>query len=495
MDGCTSSRELLRIPDVLAMPHRSLILILTLGVAVFMPSRTSAQRDTTGRIEGEVRDSVNRGPLVGAVVFARPLLDSSVSTLFHAETDSRGRFELQSLPAGRYELLVTHEWLETSGIAIKPVTVTVVSRERTSVKLGVPSPLTLRRSICGETFGDTLTGAIAGLVKSAESARPLAGANVVFEWTDIGVDPATRAISSQKLTGSTTTDSLGVFRGCGLPLAQAIVVQAQLGPTRNSGIIEVQIGPAGILLMTVLVSDSASTIASADSTAVGLPARDSSVAAVQDTVGGHVVTGRVLGDAGQPLTNAQVRLIGSTRSAATNDDGRFRLRGVPAGTQGLEFAALGFYPTRRRIDVRPGIEATVEVGLRRLAAVMDTIRVIAQRQHMARRFSEFEKRRARGNGHYLTEEQIQSRRAFYTTDLFRMVPGVRVVGSAHDARLTGSRGARACAVLYLDGMRLHDNDANVVTPGSLYGIEVYSSGFAPPQYFSGGCTVIVLWSK
>jgi hypothetical protein len=61
-----------------------------------------------------------------------------------------------------------------------------------------------------------------------------------------------------------------------------------------------------------------------------------------------IITGRVTDRAsGQPLVGAQVQIVGLTgRGAATNDNGVFRVAGVPAGSYQLRVLRIGFQARR-----------------------------------------------------------------------------------------------------------------------------------------------------
>lgn len=358
-------------------------MVMMLAIASFVATRADAQRTGAhGSLSGEVYDSVHRRPLAGAMVTATPR-NAESGSLPQASTDRRGRFNL-AVPQGEYEIRVFHPWLDSTSLTIPSRSASVGADARVQIALAVPSPMTLRRSICGKSWTDSLTGAIAGIVRSSETDRPIANAAVVFQLTEIGVDRSDSVrIRQRLLTAQVTTDSVGVFRACGLPLHEPIALQAQADSAHQSGIVEAMIGDPGIAFVTVLVSERAHALSPPDSARI--PA---------ETASGHVVTGVVQSEAGQPVPRAQVRLVGHEASTTAGEDGRYRLRGVPAGSQGLEFAAIGFYPRRGRVDVASVGTAVLDMRLRRLSAVMDTIRIMAMRT-TGSRLLEFEERRAR----------------------------------------------------------------------------------------------------
>ncbi len=74
------------------------------------------------------------------------------------------------------------------------------------------------------------------------------------------------------------------------------------------------------------------------------------------------ISGRVTGS-GQPLPEARVLVIGSPLSAITNDDGRFTIRNVPAGTAQVQVLHVGFQSTKKTVTVAAGGTATMDFEL------------------------------------------------------------------------------------------------------------------------------------
>ena len=115
------------------------------------------------------------------------------------------------------------------------------------------------------------------------------------------------------------------------------------------------------------------------------------------------------------------------------------------------------------------------------------------------RYREFEEHRKRsGFGTFLTEEDIERRHPFESSDLFRMIPGFRVSGYGLDAQVQSSRGVTSimgpCSVnIVIDGMA--GQDINLIHPSSIGAMEVYRAGQPAPVQYDSRCGVIVIWSK
>ena len=359
----------------------------------------------------------------------------------------------------------------------------------------------LRRALCPLAVRDTSLGVVLGVVRRDDgSVAPRA--SVVFAWSDFEVDRSTAAVRPKQLTASVTADSSGIYRACGLPVARTLLVQAQSGADQQSGVLEQQIGEAGVLVRDFHTSRGP---VSAPAVASSTPPAAMAGPSPADTLaplGRFVLTGRVQGTRGEMVSGAQVRLFGTPRYATSAPDGSFRLSGMPGGTQGIEVVALGFYPRRLRVEVGD-VTVPVVVRLERAAVVLDSMRIIAKRVYRpdAASSREFDARAASGRGVFITEEQIERRHPFETSDMLKLAPGVRVFGFGSEARIGAARGRATignteCPVdIFIDGVRGQQTDINALPPEALHGVEVYTVANAPAKYGVGPCGAILLWTK
>lgn len=74
-----------------------------------------------------------------------------------------------------------------------------------------------------------------------------------------------------------------------------------------------------------------------------------------------VLAGTVRDAEGRPLAGAQVLATALGRGTVTDADGRFVLRGIPAGTHAVRAALIGYAPATVRVTV-PGAEASVTLA-------------------------------------------------------------------------------------------------------------------------------------
>ena len=74
------------------------------------------------------------------------------------------------------------------------------------------------------------------------------------------------------------------------------------------------------------------------------------------------VTGRVTaqGENAGALSEVRVTVLGTSLFALTGNDGRYTLKGVPAGEQTLSFRWIGYQPTQATVTVVAGQTTTAD---------------------------------------------------------------------------------------------------------------------------------------
>jgi hypothetical protein len=91
-----------------------------------------------------------------------------------------------------------------------------------------------------------------------------------------------------------------------------------------------------------------------------------------------MVSGVVVDSGGLPLANADLQLIGTTRTTVSASDGSFEFRHVPAGMMTLRARHLGFAPSTRMIELTSDDQRGVMIRLRRLDVMLDTVKVVEE---------------------------------------------------------------------------------------------------------------------
>lgn len=265
------------------------ILSLRVGVVAggsLLGAWSGAALGQAGVVVGTVYDSVAAAPLAGAQV-------SIIGVYATGETDESGRFRIEDVPPGEYEVSFHHFRLGDYGISVagKPV---IVRRGLTSeVHLAVPSLGSMLEAWCMEQPGAG-DAHVAGVVSDARSGRPLPGAQVEAG----GV--------------STMSGADGEYRLCHVDTGHDVFVRATFGS-----------------------SESALTRVDAP----GPRMQDLSVE-VSDPV---AIMGAVLDQSTQqPIVGASVSLAGTGQATYTNEEGKFAFVGVAPGAYVIETKQMGY---------------------------------------------------------------------------------------------------------------------------------------------------------
>jgi hypothetical protein len=458
------------------------LLVLALG------SRPLHAQSAFGRVEGTVTDSMHARWPEGASVLAIRAEPPEHSG--GASVDNRGRYRIDSLPAGRYVVELSSPFLDSLEITLPPREVIVEPSRTVRLDFAFPSGRTLRAGACPGLALPAGTGALIGRVVDADTDAPLTDARVAVAWRETTIDRKTLTPHVAERSGAVATDSLGRYRLCGVPTDDWIVVQVQRGGRAGSDVRVMVPDSAGVGVRNLSVSATASRpiFAPADS------ASDSTVT-LPPLTGTASVSGVVRGVGGLPLGEAQVRVLGARGTAVSDARGRFSLDDLPSGTQVLEVRRIGYLLAQQPVELRSGRTVTQDVQLRRIVT-LDSIRVLAQRS----RYREFEfNRKANRFGKFFTVDSVEQRHPLYTSDLFRMTPGFKVAGFALDAVVKSSRGASSISKgecspnIVIDGMP--HQEINLISPSDVGAMEIYRPGEPGPLQYNEGCGVIVIWSK
>lgn len=206
-------------------------------------------------------------------------------------------------------------------------------------------------------------------------------------------------------------------------------------------------------------------------------------------------------ESGNPIHGARVHLEGPAGAeevgpVETDRDGTFTFPAVTPGRHLLRIVRIGYRTLTDTIVLTGGGDAQVRASMVPEAVDLEPLVVTAVRR-VPSFMRGFERRRARGFGTFLTRADIDERRAYATSDLFRTLPGVRVVSrTAMDGPVLTMRGGCRPG-LYVDGMHWWGDLSvdHTVQPDDLEAVEIYSAAATPPQYRQDGCGVILMWTR
>ena len=109
------------------------------------------------------------------------------------------------------------------------------------------------------------------------------------------------------------------------------------------------------------------------------------------------IEGRVRDQAGAPIANAQVFVVGTAFNALTNPQGYYFINNVPAGTVAVRAAFIGYKSTQvDGVKVLAGQTITVDVQLEQTAVQIQEITVVTQTQPLVPRDEVTTKQRVDG---------------------------------------------------------------------------------------------------
>ena len=434
---------------------------------VFAPCVVEAQ---SGRIEGALRDSLlTRVAGAAQPLPYRPLVNATVTLdggARRATTDSLGRFVFEGVAPGMHRIAYYERWLEQTGLGPLGGEVQVTADSTTRLLMATPSLLTLHRMHCQSDLGEGY-GVLLGEVRDA-AGEPVVGVQVRGRWRELAPEAA-RSTEMRELSvirrGLTT--SSGSYVLCAVPLDAEFDLDVV----------------ANVAPLTRLVAHLRDPVSRRD-------------LVVGDSTREVRVSGVLRDSLGSPVSGATVLVLGdSSRRVRTDADGRYALSLRGWRSQQLATRAIGFTPAV--IDVNPVAEEleVAAVQLEPFVFTLDTARVMGRRDMLDWR-PDFEWRRQRETGGFVTEEQLKKMPQVTPNAVANLVPRLRSTGRSLAIKV----GLKVCSPRwFIDGY----DEGVVLVEGTLTpilnrarSIEVYTAQFAPPKFTDfDGCGAIVVWTR
>ncbi len=442
-----------------------------LGAQNTPPTPTAASITGKGRIAGIVIDSLNRRYLSGADI----VIEGGRAT---AQTDSVGKFVIDSVLPGTYQVGVFHPFLDTLGTALLTQPFRVGPDSSTFVLLAVPSARTLIRHSCRVQSGPYGESAVIGHIYDPETLAPVPRAEVSIAWVEIDISKESGLRRYPHLMID-STDAAGGFRICGLPNSMEATVQARRG-TAATAEIPISLGerPVELLARTLFLSPVDARV----------------------KTGNAALSGTVRLEGSRTNAGTRVELVGTDVVAVTSETGEFTMRNVPSGSNVLQARHVGFVAAAVPVDLSSREEKRVAITLPKFVAMMDPVLVTARRTAALDKVG-FNQRKRSGFGYYIAPEQLANKHPQFVTDILRQVPGLRVRSTMNgDVIMSDRTMGNGCVQYYLDDtpyMEMIPGDINnFVTSHEVVAIEVYQ-GIAPAEYTRSGasCVTIVLWTR
>jgi hypothetical protein len=226
----------------------------------------------------------------------------------------------------------------------------------------------------------------------------------------------------------------------------------------------------------------------------------------------QTIHGRVVEDSTRaPIVGALVEFLGVDTAMAgavrTDSAGAFVLHSLRSGNVLVRVTHPSYLSTESKpLVLRVDEVISIELRLGRIAVPLEPLIVTTRRDP---RLSGFFDRVARPGGfaQFLTREEIKMRPGAHVTDLLRGMRGVDIVpvvqGMGPRTQLITLRGGTGLCqpTIYLDGIPVRQFAESGVdsflTPGSLEGVEIYSSPAGAPADLpaEGHCGVVAFWTR
>lgn len=223
------------------------------------------------------------------------------------------------------------------------------------------------------------------------------------------------------------------------------------------------------------------------------------------------LTGQVVdGQQGTAVANVEVSLPDLGRSALTEDDGSYRVTGLPAGTHRVQVRALGYATLSRAVTLRAGESTTLNLTLQVTGVQLDELVVTGtagpvQRRSVGNTVSTIDAADFADSPGTTVSDVLSSRVSGMTA-----MTGGGETGSSTSIRLRGASSISRSnePIVYIDGIRINNRPDSIgaqpftltqldlVDPDNIERIEVLKGASATTLYGSEASTgVIQIFTK
>jgi hypothetical protein len=226
-----------------------------------------------------------------------------------------------------------------------------------------------------------------------------------------------------------------------------------------------------------------------------------------------VVKGRIVTDAGgKPLDHVEVTLDGANRSAATDENGRFRIDSIPIGVYTLYIRRIGFQPEIATLRVESADSVDLDLAMYAVATQLEELIATGHVRELSPSMAEFAERKQTlaGFGRFLGPDELRKSEGRTLADLLHD-RGITIVRMSRGQAIAIGKGGTVdgtfCpmvlvrdGVLYSPGTSPSSTalDLNNYPISTLNAIEIYPRTVDAPIQYAGPltlCGVIVLRSR
>ncbi len=447
---------------------------------------------------------------------------------------AHGRVEYRALPGG--EWVVDRWWIRVP---------TIVERRELNVQRRTPKGAyeaehryevarwqelggeLVQVATAGRTLDTSHDGQIGGTVYDSAGGRPVGGAVVRVEGTDLTrrtdargsflfarVPPGRYRLSAEGIGGRPPATTTVDVAADGVEVVQLVGRAPLSAPGAESATDRANAVAPGARGAS---TDAADSLARRLRSAAGLAPREPSVSGpVPGTLAGTVRAA----DSDRPLEGAVLEVVGSDLSTTTTSSGRFRLAGLGSGRVLVTARYLGYASDTVALELQPGALTMADFRLVTRAIPVPELSVRINRSIQNRQLQRFYQRMERGTGgRYAGPEAIMR---YGVRGALSRMPRVHIAGCHQEVgrseayilgcweiSLAGSvrssafaNGQPICSpAFYADGNRV-SRDAFMelvmtLPPESVEGVEVHEASNMPAEVGGstmGACGVVMLWT-
>jgi CarboxypepD_reg-like domain len=214
------------------------------------------------------------------------------------------------------------------------------------------------------------------------------------------------------------------------------------------------------------------------------------------------LVGVVRDAAGKAIDGANVQIPGA--AARTDERGAFQLWTGEIDTVTISIRRLGYAAVSALIAARNGQWDTVMVEMEQNSQHLAAVTVTGSRVRRSLGLRDFEERRAKRSGVFVTRDEIAAHNTTRVSDVLRGRRGLTFVRlrSGYGVRFALHTGKRSNCTpdVWLDGQRVKGLEVDELLPQDIEAMELYESisglpfEFTPPDA-SIPCGTIVIWTR
>lgn len=204
------------------------------------------------------------------------------------------------------------------------------------------------------------------------------------------------------------------------------------------------------------------------------------------------------------IVGTRIVHVGDGRVVVSDSFGYYQFHDLSAGLVRFRVLAPGYPATTFVVALSNGERMERDIELDSLVDVADVRAqslpevTVEAAPSLGRRYADFELRRSKGRGQYLTRADIEMSGASTLQDAVRNLRGVNFDCSGTGCSIRMARAPMRCLPEYIVDERVDNMFGPTVPVRDIEAIELYTGPAEVPGEFAGrnaGCGVIVIWTR